>query len=174
MTRIHIIGGPGSGKTTLAQRFSTHLNLPFYELDVIGWEGGFGLERPPEARLHDTKQIAMQPSWVTEGSFLGWTEELFRSADYIIWLDLPWRIAAWRIVLRHARASLAGNNRHRGLLKLWRFLLGTRVYYYSMAGNNHTRENAAKYLATCTNKLIRCRRPSEVEAYFYEVVTSAQ
>ena len=51
MTRIHIVGGPGSGKTTLAQRFSTYLNLPFYELDVIGWEGGYGLERSLEARL---------------------------------------------------------------------------------------------------------------------------
>ena len=174
MTRIHIIGGPGSGKTTLARRFSTRLDLPFYELDIIGWEGGFGSERSPEARLHDIKQIAIHPYWVTEGSFLGWTEELFRTADYIIWLDLPWPIAAWRIILRHARASLAGNNRHRGLLKLWRFLLGTRGYYYSKAGSNHTRGKAAEYVATYGNKLIQCRRPSDVETCFNDLVTNVQ
>lgn len=51
--RIHIIGGPGSGKTTLARRIASRLKIPFYEMDVIGWEGGFASERPLEVRLRD-------------------------------------------------------------------------------------------------------------------------
>ena len=35
MTRIYILGGPGSGKTTLAKRLSDRLNVPCYELDLI-------------------------------------------------------------------------------------------------------------------------------------------
>ena len=164
MTRIHIIGGPGSGKTTLAARLSAHLHIPCYELDTIGWEGGFGAERPPEARIADTARIATQAEWVTEGSFLGWTDELFHRADVIIWLDLPWRIAAWRIISRHARASLTGTNKHRGLIKLYRFLGSCREYYKSKA-DEHTREAAARYLTTYADKLVHCHRPDEVKAF---------
>jgi hypothetical protein len=46
----------------------------------------------------------------------------------------------------------------------------TRIHIVGGPGS----ENAAKYLTAYTNKLIQCRRPSEVEACFYEVVTSAQ
>jgi len=141
--------------------------IPFHELDTIGWEGGVGAERPLEARLQDIHQIAVQPDWVVDGAFIGWTDELLRTADCIVWLDLPWRIAAWRIVIRHMRASLAGTNRHRGFLKLLRFLGHSRVYYFSKdPAIGHSRMIAANHLAAYRDKLIRCRRPAEVEAFF--------
>ena len=34
--------------------------------------------------------------------------ELLEAADIIVFLDLPWRVAYWRIITRHLRASLAG------------------------------------------------------------------
>jgi adenylate kinase family enzyme len=164
VTRIHIMGGPGSGKTTLAARLSAYLHIPCFELDTIGWEGGFGAERSLETRIADIVRIAAQPKWVSEGSFLGWTDELLRNAEVIVWLDLPWRIAAWRIITRHARASLAGTNRHRGLIKLFRFLGSCREYYKCKA-DEHTREAAARYLTTYAGKLVHCRRPAEVKAF---------
>jgi hypothetical protein len=164
--RIHIIGGPGSGKTTLAQRIATHFGIPFYELDTIGWEGGVGAERPLEIRLRDINQIAAQPDWVVEGAFIGWTDELLHSADHIVWLDLPWRIAAWRIIIRHMRASLAGINRHRGFLKLLRFLGHSRVYYFSKdPAIGHSHMIAANHLTAYKDKVVCCRRPSDVEAF---------
>lgn len=36
--KIHIIGSVGSGKTTLARTLSSHLNIPFYELDNVVWK----------------------------------------------------------------------------------------------------------------------------------------
>jgi len=171
VARIHIIGGAGSGKTTLAARFATRLNIPFYELDVIGWEGGFGAERSLAVRFADISRIAAEPDWVTEGPFLEGADELLCAADYIIWLDLPWRIAGWRIVTRHARASFAGTNRHRGLLKLYRFLLSSRDYYHSKKTSGlHTRMGVANYLAPYSDKLIHCRHPSDVEACFVTIV----
>ncbi len=41
MIRIHIVGSPASGKTTLAQRLATNLKVPSYDLDYIAWEEGF-------------------------------------------------------------------------------------------------------------------------------------
>ena len=171
--RIHIIGGPGSGKTTLAKLLAARLNISFYELDVIGWESGVGPERSLEDRLRDVARIAAQPDWVTEGGpVIGWTDELLRAADTIVWLDLPWRIAGWRIVMRHMRTSLAGTNRHRGFVKLMRFLRSSRVYYVSTRPEDmQIRMFAANYLRPYRNKLVRCRRPADVKRFFDRVVS---
>ncbi|MCH7626281.1 MAG: hypothetical protein IIC83_10190 [Chloroflexi bacterium] len=44
--RIHIVGGSGSGKTTIAIELGRRLDVPTYGLDEIGYEGGAGDRRP--------------------------------------------------------------------------------------------------------------------------------
>ena len=175
--RIHIVGGPGSGKTTLARKVAIFLQAPFVELDVVGYENGSGAERPMEVRLTDIHRIAVQPSWVTEGIFLGWTDELFKTADQVVWLDLPWRLVGWRIFIRHIRAELRGNNRHPGWMKLYRFMQWSRSYYISTAAVQdvvpdtdigETRVITEKYLAAFQDKLARCASPAQVKAYIEE------
>ncbi|HEY1015287.1 MAG TPA: hypothetical protein VGE07_21455, partial [Herpetosiphonaceae bacterium] len=87
--KIHIVGGGGSGKTTLARRLAAATQAPLYELDAIGYEGGAGAKRPLAAKLADIARISAEPAWVTEGIFLWWTDELLAAAELIIWLDLP-------------------------------------------------------------------------------------
>jgi hypothetical protein len=172
--RIHITGGPGSGKTTLARQVAARLQAPWYELDQVGYEGGAGRERPMEVRLADVRQIANQSAWVTEGIFLVWTDELFKAADRVVWLDLPWRLVGWRILMRHVMAELRGNNRHSGWLKLYRFLQWSRLYYMRPghtqdgAPGVDTGENRAmteQYLTAFKDKLVRCTSRAEVKAF---------
>ncbi len=171
--RIHIIGGPGSGKTTLARQMGARLRAPCYELDKVGYENGAGAERPMEVRLADIRQIADQPAWVTEGVFLGWTHQLFETADQIIWLDLPWRLAGWRIFLRHIRAEWHRNNLHPGWVKLYRFLQWSRQYYARTAPIHRVtpgkdlaenRQTTAHYLGTFNPKVVHCINPAQVKA----------
>lgn len=129
MNRIHIIGGPGSGKTTLAYRLHRLTKLPVFELDAIGYEGGAGPQRPLPAKLADIQRIAEDPKWITEGIFLWWTDALLREADVIVWLDPPWRVACWRILMRYVGQSVRRTNKHKGLRRLWDFLNGARNYY---------------------------------------------
>jgi hypothetical protein len=86
------------------------------------------------------------------------------AADHIIWLDVPWRVARWRIVLRHARASIRGNNRHKGLLKLWRFLQSANRYYSSGEGPGN-RDQTAIWLAQFGVKVHACRTDREVDKW---------
>ena len=127
--RIHIVGGPASGKTTLARRMAARLGAPCFDLDEVAYEGGAGPRRALEVRLEAVTAIARQPRWITEGIYLWWMDELLASADLIVWLDVPWSLVALRIVRRHIRATLAGTNRHPGLLNLVRFLRSARNYY---------------------------------------------
>jgi hypothetical protein len=172
--KIHIVGGPGSGKTTLARQVAARLRLPCYELDAVGYEGGAGAARPSAARLADVRQIAAQPAWVSEGIFLGWTADLFASASQIIWLDLPWRIAAWRILRRHVLAELRGSNPHSGWLKLYRFLQFSRGYYHPSAqaaadAGAENRITTQVYLASFQEKVLRCTNPGQVRAFFHSL-----
>ena len=167
--RIHIVGGAGSGKTTLAKGLSSHLNIPYYEIDVIGWEGGHGQPRSLEERLYDIHALALQPSWVTDNNFAGWTDELLDAADVIILLDLPWHLARWRIVTRHLRASLAGTNRHKGLLKLYQFLKMAQEYYIGTNEVEGTLLADLRHLQPYDSKVVRCRKQADVEAFFLRI-----
>jgi adenylate kinase family enzyme len=106
-SRIHIVGGPGSGKTTLARTLASSLDVPNYSLDTIAFEGSEFKLRPLETRLREIHEIASSPGWVTEGMWLGWTDELFHTADAIVWLDhVPTYVAGWRMVTRFVRGGL--------------------------------------------------------------------
>jgi len=129
MNRVHIIGGPGSGKTTLARKLGEDGSRPVIELDAIGYVGGAGQKRALADKLVDVQGIAKQPAWVSEGIFLWWTDALLDQADCIVWLDPACTVACWRILMRHMKASIRRFNKHKGLERLWHFLTGARRYY---------------------------------------------
>ncbi|HEX5505296.1 MAG TPA: hypothetical protein VFW96_21945 [Thermomicrobiales bacterium] len=127
MRRVHVIGGPGSGKTTLARRLGDALGVPTCDLDAVAYPAH--RKRPGGERRAEAERIAAGEGWVTEGIYLGWVEPLLERADAIVWLDVPWRVAAWRIATRHLAASLAGTNEHAGWRRLAAFLAEARRYY---------------------------------------------
>ncbi len=123
--KIHILDGPGSGKTTLAQELSEKFHIPHFDLEQIGWRRG----DQSVAYIEEATTIAEQPDWITEGIFLMWTDPLLYHADYIILLDVSWPVAAWRIIVRHIVKSLRGTNHYPGIKLLFNFLKSTRRYY---------------------------------------------
>ena len=172
--RVFIVGGPGSGKTTLANRIGRALAMPVYDLDAIAYEDGAGQKRELGPRRADAEQLARMPGWVAEGIYLWWTQPLAERADRIAWLDVPWRVAAFRIVRRHVLADLAGANRHPGLKKLAQFMWGARRYYVGRtpaalasidAGDDGaiTRIATEAWLRRYSNKVTRCQTTSDLD-----------
>lgn len=144
MVKVHILGGPGSGKTTLAQNISVKLHVPHYDLDQIGWKQGNRLA----AYVDDAFALAAQPEWITEGVFLIWTDPLLYQADYIILLEVSWPLAAWRIIVRHISKSLRGTNPYRGVKTLFNFLKDVRGYYvHRVSLDKSTVESVRQYFA---------------------------
>ena len=86
--RVRIIGGPGSGKTRLAQSLSDQIAVPSYSLDDVPYDPHGSDTRPIHERVRVVSDLASQPDWITEGAFLWGFEALLTSADTIIWLDV--------------------------------------------------------------------------------------
>lgn len=101
--RLHIIGIPSSGKTTLGKSLSRFLSVPYYDLDSLAFVDERWTLRPSPERDAMLAHILEEPAFVTEGGFLGWTEALFAAADHIVWLDPPLWALVWRHVRRHRR-----------------------------------------------------------------------
>lgn len=135
--RIYILGGEGSGKTTLAKVLKARFRIPMFQLDYAAWRGADGgsiplfdsryqpperlVQRPLEERLRIIAKIAARDAWVAEGKHLWWTEDLRPRAETIVWLDhVPFRTAASRVLGRAARSGGRNFRQQRGHRKFSR------------------------------------------------------
>lgn len=84
--RICIVGGPGSGKTTLSNILSEIYNIPVIHIDGIhhlaNWKIRDKLERDNIILSYLEKD-----KWVIDGNYSSTIIERFKKAELIIWLD---------------------------------------------------------------------------------------
>ena len=104
--RLHIIGISSAGKTTLARAIADRTAVPVHELDGLAFVDDRWTLRAFSERDAMLARILDEPSFVTEGGFLGWTEKVFAAADHILWLDPPLWVLTWRHLRRHWRHPL--------------------------------------------------------------------
>ena len=107
--KIHITGGPGSGKTFLAGQLSEQYGIPRYDLDDIMWDNAsdaYGTKRDARERDALLNGILEKDDWITEGAYYSWCGRCFEEADRIILLSVPRRTYRHRIILRFLRRRL--------------------------------------------------------------------
>lgn len=121
--RVFIVGCSGSGKTTVARDIAGRYDLKLHELDFIAWDrDGDGSLLPYETRQQIAEELSQGDGWVAEGIYLGWTAPFMERAHVIVWMDVPMRVALWRVFWRHFRAELRRDNQFPGWRRLFRFM----------------------------------------------------
>jgi adenylate kinase family enzyme len=107
--RIHIVGGPGSGKTVTAARLAEAYGIPSTDLDRLFWRrasGRYGVKAPPEERDAALTRILAQPAWITEGVYLGWVRRCFEEADVVLVMSAPVWVRHRRILVRFLKRRI--------------------------------------------------------------------
>ncbi|MFV2003512.1 MAG: AAA family ATPase [Paracoccaceae bacterium] len=99
MKRVMIVGGPGSGKSTMAVALGQITGLPVFHMDHIHYRPGW-VEREPGEKLRLAAEIHARDRWIFEGGLSKSYSERAVRADTVIWLDLPLRLRYGRIVKR--------------------------------------------------------------------------
>ena len=170
--RIHVVGGPGAGKSTLAQRLASKLGIEPHKLDDIAFDPKTGAARPLSSRIRDVNSIAARSAWVAEGVYLGWTDQLLASADLIVWLDVPMRVALFRKIPHHLKRSLTAGYPHAGMRNqlehtyfLWRYYMNSSGKAEGPPHDDRlvTRAATGRALDLFARKVVRCQTTDEVD-----------
>ena len=177
--RIHITGGPGSGKTWLATRLSAQLGVPCFDQDgtALSLLASLGIPAtvpaPPPAMeaglIEAAREFAAGDAWVSDASSLTWASPLFERAEVVVWLDTPASVALRRVFMRHVRAELRRDNRFPGWRRMFRFWRWSRRFYrdrnpegVNPFGTAMTRSTLASMLQAFADKLIVCRGAADL------------
>jgi nicotinamide riboside kinase len=108
--RVVIYGSSGSGKSALAAHLADLGLAPHVEIDVLAFEEGVHVDQAV-LRERFSRAIAGD-TWVVEGMHRDQFEMAIPRADVFVWLDLPRRVIAYRLVLRTLRHAAWRRPRH--------------------------------------------------------------
>jgi adenylate kinase family enzyme len=131
--RIHIIGGPGSGKSYAASALSARFGVPAYDLDDLFWDrsaAGYGVRAQTAVRDQQLASIVARDGWIIEGVYYGWLTPSFAAADIIIALTPSVLVRHWRVMKRfvHRKFGQAPSKKEESLGDLWRLLRWSHAY----------------------------------------------
>lgn len=149
--RIHIIGGPGSGKSYAAFALSARFGVTAYDLDDLFWDRsvpGYGVRAPNTVRDQRLASIVARDGWIIEGVYYGWLAPSFAAADLIIALTPSILVRHWRVITRFVRRELGQipSKKEESLANLWRLLRWSHTY-------------DARHLAQARNAVTALGRP---------------
>src|SRR5262245_65783331 len=103
-TRIHILGGSGSGTTTLGAALAHRLAIPHLDTDDYYWlpsHPPYAAKRPVEERLRLLDRDAGgDGSWMLSGSLCGWGDPLIPRFTHVLYLDVPTSVRLARLERR--------------------------------------------------------------------------
>ena len=107
--KIHIIGGPGSGKTYSAKRLSEKINIPRFDLDKIFWKqntNSYGKKTPKGKRKKELNKILDLDSYILEGVYYSWLEKSFKYSDVVFVLNNSVWLRDWRLMKRFIKRKI--------------------------------------------------------------------
>lgn len=88
MKKVIVIGCPGSGKTTFAEKLNEHTGLPLYYLDAI-WHKPDKTHISREEFDQRISEIFETSEWIIDGNYNRTIEMRLKQCDTVFLFDLP-------------------------------------------------------------------------------------
>lgn len=87
--KVHIIGGPGAGKTSLSLKLAAFLNCEILHLDDIAYQNrNFDKPTSREYRIAQVSSFTKRRSWIVEGVYFSWVGSSFKHCDKIVFIAM--------------------------------------------------------------------------------------
>lgn len=169
MRKVAIIASAsGNGKTTIGRELARRLGVPFVELDALVHGPGW-VETPDDDLRRQLEPVLASDGWVIDGTYRRKLGDLvLRSADTVVWLDLPIRVWLPRLIRRtwrrvRGREQLWNDNTESLASAVW-----GRESLFVWAFRTHFRRRREWPRAFSDLRVIRLRTPAEVERFLRE------
>lgn len=167
--RIHILGAPGAGVTTLGRQLALHLHVPHFDTDDYHWFTDDPLpyrrrRNPDHRRKLLSADLESSDSWVLSGSLCGWGDCYIPLFDRVIWLWLPADVRVARIHererLRYGADRIApGGDLHNVFEKF----IAWAAAYDDPGGHIRSREAELEWLGRLECEVFRYEEPVKIE-----------
>jgi adenylate kinase family enzyme len=105
LRRVVILGGAGTGKSTLASKLGKQLGLPVVHLDLLYWRPGWREPDTESFRARVATAVAGD-GWVSEGNYRQTFDLRLPRADTVIVLEAPRWLCLARALRRTFFSSL--------------------------------------------------------------------
>ena len=161
LQRIHIIGGPGSGKTYAARHLlSDLLGFPRYDLDDWFWDNeaqSYGMRASDTERDAKLMSITAENTWIIEGVYYRWLRLSFERTDIIFVLRPNVFVRDWRMLKRFVKRKFAVMpTKKESVLDLYRLIEWNHKY----DGDNL--RQALNFIRDFEHKVVACRCADDV------------
>jgi adenylate kinase family enzyme len=163
--RIAVVGGSGSGKSTVGRRLAEVHDLPYVELDALHWGPDWTPCPKDEFRARVAEAISGD-AWVVDGGYHGKLDDLVLDrAELVVWLDLPLRVTLPRLWTRTRQRRREGTVLWGGNRETWREALFSRESLFIYALRTHRGKRRRYEQRLSRYEVVRLRSPDEVEAW---------
>jgi adenylate kinase family enzyme len=162
-TRIAVVGGSGSGKTTVAHRLAERHALRYVELDALFWGPNWTGCPRDEFRTRVEDAISGN-AWVADGNYAGQLGDLvLERAELVVWLDLPLRVTFPRLWRRTRQRMRDRTELWAGNRETWRGALFSRdsLFLWALRTNRQRRAQYEESLARYDFVRLRSARETQ-------------
>ena len=160
--RLHIFGGAGSGKTTLAKAYAQAHDIPHHELDNVYYtEPSARQKRERTERDALYGQIVSEDCWVLDGIFWQpWVTPSLARADKILVLAVPQTTRHYRVFMRHLKllSQASPSEYPRFFPRLIELLKHNRIY------DSGPLQETLALVSAFGDKVALCQSNAEAEA----------
>lgn len=84
------------------------LGVLHVELDALSWEANWVSVAPAVLRERVARAVTAD-EWVVDGNYSATRDLVWGRADTVVWLDFPFALVMWRVIVRTLRRSLRGD-----------------------------------------------------------------
>lgn len=157
-----IASASGNGKTTLARQAAARIGVPCVELDALV-HGPSWTETSNEALRARLAPVLAGDGWVIDGTYTRKLGDLvLRSADQVVWLDLPIRTWMPRLIRRTVRRLLSREELWNGNRESVRSAIGGRDSLFAYTLRTHFARRRTWPVALQPFPVVRLRCAADV------------